>query len=391
MTEGNNVSLRFNLTHQPRELPAVPILRSQRVDSQETEPSIRNTALPTAPAAHSGTCSGHNNHWMNNPAGGLHPYSIAPAHSMGQFSRVSPLFAGSESQGPSSAANSVAQGPIFTRYPAGMNQYPWISVPYNVVASNPMASSMTPGFLQNPWGRAPLGYNHISHAQKMNFSPNMAGRPGPVYQSINSAQFPSMVHQSIPYAPPVGTFNHQPWVAPQQNAYGPDRYGMVGYPQMAPEGVNRPMLYQQMAPAAPADELVLNSGQITEAIDADISEDVDDSAPATDDAPVTIAPPVIAIIARGSGSRRYECLVCGSKFPRPSGLKSHSYSHTGERPFPCDFEGCKKAFASKSNLKRHQEGRTHTRIGREHKIQARGQSNNRKPRHLIRFRFVASD
>ncbi|PVV02691.1 hypothetical protein BB560_001736 [Smittium megazygosporum] len=52
--------------------------------------------------------------------------------------------------------------------------------------------------------------------------------------------------------------------------------------------------------------------------------------------------------------KRYVCLYCFKYFTRPSTLKTHTYSHTGERPYHCDFEGCGKRFSVISNLTRHQ-------------------------------------
>ncbi|KAJ1723792.1 hypothetical protein LPJ53_001909 [Coemansia erecta] len=51
--------------------------------------------------------------------------------------------------------------------------------------------------------------------------------------------------------------------------------------------------------------------------------------------------------------RKYECAVCKKRFVRPSSLISHGYTHTGERPFACDFPGCSKKFSVMSNLRRH--------------------------------------
>ncbi|KAL7274270.1 hypothetical protein RUND412_002833 [Rhizina undulata] len=71
--------------------------------------------------------------------------------------------------------------------------------------------------------------------------------------------------------------------------------------------------------------------------------------------------------AKAGGSRstpkRHRCLVCDNLFARPSQLKSHSYSHTGERPFPCTVKGCKDKFTTKSNLTRHMKSRVHRNPG----------------------------
>ena len=53
---------------------------------------------------------------------------------------------------------------------------------------------------------------------------------------------------------------------------------------------------------------------------------------------------------------RYVCQTCNKAFSRPSSLRIHSHSHTGEKAFICALGGCGKAFSVRSNMKRHERG-----------------------------------
>ncbi|KAL7332539.1 hypothetical protein PS15p_204563 [Mucor circinelloides] len=51
--------------------------------------------------------------------------------------------------------------------------------------------------------------------------------------------------------------------------------------------------------------------------------------------------------------KQYNCRFCFKKFMRPSSLKIHIYSHTGEKPFKCTHPGCRRKFSVQSNMRRH--------------------------------------
>ncbi|CAG5126392.1 unnamed protein product [Candidula unifasciata] len=66
-----------------------------------------------------------------------------------------------------------------------------------------------------------------------------------------------------------------------------------------------------------------------------------------------------ALMVEGSSSRsRIRCNKCGRVFPREKSLQAHLRTHTGERPYTCDYPGCMKAFCQSGQLKTHQ--RLHT-------------------------------
>ena len=48
------------------------------------------------------------------------------------------------------------------------------------------------------------------------------------------------------------------------------------------------------------------------------------------------------------------CDDCGRVFTRHRSLQVHKRTHSGEKPFVCDFPSCGKAFVQKGQLKTHQ-------------------------------------
>lgn len=59
-----------------------------------------------------------------------------------------------------------------------------------------------------------------------------------------------------------------------------------------------------------------------------------------------------------TSTSRIRCNVCNRVFPREKSLQAHKRTHTGERPYLCDYPDCGKAFVQSGQLKTHQ--RLHT-------------------------------
>ncbi|KAJ7485625.1 hypothetical protein FB451DRAFT_61817 [Mycena latifolia] len=49
----------------------------------------------------------------------------------------------------------------------------------------------------------------------------------------------------------------------------------------------------------------------------------------------------------------HRCPRCPKTFARPCDVKTHLYTHTGERPFRCPARGCRKRYGVRSNMLRH--------------------------------------
>ncbi|KAI9316354.1 hypothetical protein BX666DRAFT_230812 [Dichotomocladium elegans] len=58
-------------------------------------------------------------------------------------------------------------------------------------------------------------------------------------------------------------------------------------------------------------------------------------------------------ITTPSSSSSYQCPYCSKSFTKPSALKPHLFTHTGEKPYQCHITGCLRRFAVLSNLRRH--------------------------------------
>ncbi|KAH7909039.1 hypothetical protein BJ138DRAFT_1156216 [Hygrophoropsis aurantiaca] len=159
-----------------------------------------------------------------------------------------------------------------------------------------------------------LSRSNSSHQPGAYRSSGEMGQRGPNYeyppQQRSTTSHPFQQHEY-----PRGQYPSQPAAGPSSG--GPYQLGQARFPEVPSQHHHR-------------DSQELASGSV-----------VPSGVP-------TYPSPVIA-----SSALKYECDYCGKGFSRPSSLKIHLNSHTGEKPFLCTFEGCGRSFSVLSNMRRH--------------------------------------
>ncbi|KAJ7772605.1 hypothetical protein DFH07DRAFT_953069 [Mycena maculata] len=190
----------------------------------------------------------------------------------------------------------------------------------------------------------PSRYNTAPAAARTSSSHDRHAPTGP-YPMLGFQNPPprSMSHDEAAYPPHPhrSTISHDP----RYDSRGPrppfDYNPMMGQPQPIPPYYTRAQPPSLMPPV------------ISTSVHGSHGED-DDRTPVAryqSSGLVGFAPPDASSSA--GGPSKYECSYCGKGFSRPSSLRIHLNSHTGEKPFVCPVDGCGRSFSVLSNMRRH--------------------------------------
>ncbi|KAK7418622.1 hypothetical protein QQX98_003810 [Neonectria punicea] len=191
------------------------------------------------------------------------------------------------------------------------------------------------------------GYNSPSNKHSSHIYPNAAPR-GYYYETTPPLEADIQRQMMAPSAVPRST------PAPVQAPYPQQQFAAPYAHQQPPMGT----YYPPMQPTPPHQHQVMGTYYQR-------------SLPQSFPPPMTLAPPSATGAnpwqhhhylnptggaAFPQSQDRYICQTCSKAFSRPSSLRIHSHSHTGEKPFKCPHAGCGKAFSVRSNMKRHERG-----------------------------------
>ncbi|MCJ1430549.1 hypothetical protein MMC29_008467 [Sticta canariensis] len=176
----------------------------------------------------------------------------------------------------------------------------------------------------------------------------------PYYSSINDSES-HQPRQPLPPSSQGNSIPQQPSHSPYQGLHYPSSPGAISSFSYSSKGNlsgTPAMYYQRSLPSTFPPPSISNT--ITPAL-----SNPHERSPVDPNNPWQhhhyISPSSSAAFA-GQSQDRYVCQTCNKAFSRPSSLRIHSHSHTGEKPFKCPHNGCGKAFSVRSNMKRHERG-----------------------------------
>ena len=185
-------------------------------------------------------------------------------------------------------------------------------------------------------------------------SPTTSSQSSNFAGAASNSTEPHQQRQPPPTSAHPGMAPPHPTQSPYQNSpypESPSANSTYSYPPPAVSGPQS-MYSQRPLPSTFPPTNPTGSGNASESVDA---SPIDPNTPNQWQHHHYISPSASAAFP-GQAQDRYVCQVCNKAFSRPSSLRIHSHSHTGEKPFLCPHKGCGKAFSVRSNMKRHERG-----------------------------------
>ncbi|KAI4112895.1 MAG: hypothetical protein LQ345_006025 [Seirophora villosa] len=216
-----------------------------------------------------------------------------------------------------------------------------------ILPQRTMPRHMSPSATSSRSSATPAGPYYNSAKSGSNVDPQLERQPPPPASHAGHGSMPpasDSPYQSSPYPPSPSNPVTYPYPLPAQAVTAPPPM----YYQQRPLPTNFPPP-PPPPPSGPMDPAMTNSQQ--------------QQSPSDQGSPWQhqhqhhhyISPSSSAALS-GQPQDRYVCQTCNKAFSRPSSLRIHCHSHTGEKPFKCPHPGCGKAFSVRSNMKRHERG-----------------------------------
>ncbi|KAF9049939.1 hypothetical protein BJ165DRAFT_1525240 [Panaeolus papilionaceus] len=228
---------------------------------------------------------------------------------------------------------------------------------YRIISNYPSSSSRSRLFSEEGRGLPALQTGREHHGPAMSRRPSYPENYPPDMGERSSSN-PSVDHSRMgPYRTPLADASRPQGVRHRDDTsgYDSDRYSVSRHPQAS--GLVGPPSHQphhyhhsHSNQIPPAIQLSFHPGEAERMANTPSGSSMYHGGQSAQD--------YLPVDDQASSASKYECSFCKKGFNRPSSLKIHLNSHTGEKPFACPVDGCGRKFSVLSNMRRH--ARVHT-------------------------------